>query len=426
MNPKLPKEQHIFKRVFRVGRFLAYRDLKRASRATTGLIIAIMTLTFLNLVVVSGILVGLIESSVNAQKARYTGDIIISPYQDKKFIDHTKDVLDIVKTVPGYVGYTSRYTAGGTTISNYRDTLTNDEKLNSTAGLIAGIDPVAEDAITHISNKVVEGSFLEVGDTDSIVIGADLLYKYTPIESPGFSTLKNVDLGSRVLIKVGDAQKEFIIKGIIKSKVGDVDQRIYMLDSELRKLIGNVDFNVEEIAIQITPTTDPVVFKQDLVASGVATYGRVQTAEEAQPKFLQQIKQTFALLGNMISAIGLVVASITIFIVIFVNAITRRRFIGILKGVGIMPAAIEISYVLQAMFFAAVGTIIGSTIVFGFLKPYFDTHPINFPFSDGTLAVTVGGAMIRVLVLFIATLIAGYIPARKVCKQNTLDAILGR
>ena len=43
----------------------------------------------------------------------------------------------------------------------------------------------------------------------------------------------------------------------------------------------------------------------------------------------------------------LVVASITIFIVIFINAITRRKFIGILQGIGISGEAIEIdaSYV---------------------------------------------------------------------------------
>ena len=47
-------------------------------------------------------------------------------------------------------------------------------------------------------------------------------------------------------------------------------------------------------------------------------------------------------------------------------------------------------------------------------------------FSDGILVATAGGTGIRVAVLLIATLIAGYIPARIVVKQNTLDAILGR
>ena len=148
--------------------------------------------------------------------------------------------------------------------------------------------------------------------------------------------------------------------------------------------------------------------------------------DEAIPKFLKDIKGTFSILGNAISGIGLVVACITIFIVIFVNAITRRRFIGILKGIGISERAIKFSYVLQSLFYALSGVVIGSCIVFFFLKPLIAAHPINFPFSDGILVATVGGTMTKALILFIATVIAGYIPARMVVRQNTLNAILGR
>jgi len=82
--------------------------------------------------------------------------------------------------------------------------------------------------------------------------------------------------------------------------------------------------------------------------------------------------------------------------------------------------------VCQSLLYAVVGTVIGFIIVFAILKPFFDAHPINFPFSDGILVATLSGTFIRAGLLFLATLIAGYIPARMVVKQNTLDAILGR
>jgi uncharacterized protein (DUF983 family) len=44
---------------YKVGFFLALRDLRRASVWTTLLIVLIMVLTFLNLIVVTGILIGL-------------------------------------------------------------------------------------------------------------------------------------------------------------------------------------------------------------------------------------------------------------------------------------------------------------------------------------------------------------------------------
>jgi len=208
--------------------------------------------------------------------------------------------------------------------------------------------------------------------------------------------------------------------------VGELDQRIFMVDKELRKIIGRNDYNVDEIVSVFKPGTDIDYIKRILIEEGVDEIARVQTWEEAQPKFLNDIKATFGLLGNLIGSIGLAVAAITIFIIIFVNAITRRRYIGILKGIGIHSSAIEVSYVIQSLFYALCGIVIGSLIIFLILKPFIAAHPINFPFSDGILVATFFGTFIRALILFVATLIAGYIPARIVVKQNTLDAILGR
>lgn len=410
----------------KVGSFLAYRDIKGANKWTTSLIVFVMTLTFLNLIVISGILVGLIQGSVESNKKRYTGDIIISPFLSKEYIENSQEIITIAKTVPGFSLLTARYAQGGRVESNYKETLLPGEKINSVSGIVAGINPVMEDKVTGLSEVILEGSYLAPGDTDKIMIGSDLLYKYTPIESPSFSTLKNVEIGSRVRLTVGSNTKEYYIKGIVKSKAGDVDQRIFMIDSELRKLAGRNDLNVDEVVIALKDSAYTASAKDALVRSGVEKYGRVQTAEEAQPKFLQDIKATFAILGNVIGSIGLAVASITIFIVIFVNAITRRRFIGILKGIGIDSRAILVSYMIQSLFYALAGVIVGVIIIFGFLKPYFDAHPINFPFSDGILVATPFGTFIRAVILFIATLIAGFIPARIVIKQNTLSAILGR
>ena len=75
-----------------VGAFLAYRDLRRSNPWTTILIVFVMTLTFLNLVVVSGILVGLIEGSIDANKRMYSGDVLISPLLEKSYIEQSPEV----------------------------------------------------------------------------------------------------------------------------------------------------------------------------------------------------------------------------------------------------------------------------------------------------------------------------------------------
>ena len=130
------------------------------------------------------------------------------------------------------------------------------------------------------------------------------------------------------------------------------------------------------------------------------------------------------LLGTFIGSIGIVVASITIFIIIFINAISRRQQIGILKG--IERRAIEIAYVIQAAFYALLGSALGALLTYGFLIGFFERNPIKFPFSDGILVAPPEETFIRFVVLFVITLVAGFVPAWLIVKQNTLNSILGR
>ena len=409
----------------RLGFFLALRQVRRASKWTTGLIIFVMTLTFLNLVVVSGILVGLIEGAVSANKEYYTSDIIISTLEKKTYIEQSPQVLEIIRSMPEAAFFSARYLSSGTVEANYK-TAWREEEIDSAGAPLVGINPIQEDELTGLSNFVVEGEYLNPEDFDQVLIGAYLLTEYFPVESASFPTLDNVEVGDKVRITIGEFKREVTVKGIVQSKVDELSYRIYFVDNQLRDLIGRNDYNVGEISIKLKAGTDPVVFKEALLRAGVGEYARVQTFEDAQPKFLQDIKDTFALLGNMISSIGLAVASITIFIVIFINAITRRKFIGILKGIGVSGKTIEVSYIFQSFFYAVCGSAIGFALLYGFLEPYVSANPINFPFSDGILVAPLDGTLIKIGILVVTTIIAGYIPARMIVRRNTLDAILGR
>lgn len=409
----------------RIGFFLALRQVMRASKWTTGLIIFVMTLTFLNLVVVSGILVGLIEGAVQANKEYYTSDVVVSALLKKDYIEQSPKVISIIEALPEAQNITARYLQSGSVEANYQ-IAKNEEEIERAGGSFAGIDPIAEDETTGLSRFVIEGEYLNPNDYDQVMIGAYLLKEYFPVESPGFSTLSNIKPGSKIRVTIGNIKREMTVKGIINTKVDELAYRVYFVDSQFRDLIGRNDYNVDEISIKLKQGADAVKVKEALLRSGVGEYARVQTFEDAQPKFLLDIKKTFALLGNMISSIGLVVASITIFIVIFINAITRRKFIGILKGIGISGRTIEASYVFQSLFYAILGSAIGLVILYGFLEPFVTAHPIDFPFSDGILVAPIFSTMIKMLILVVTTFIAGYIPARMIVRKNTLDSILGR
>ena len=409
----------------RIGFFLAVRQIRRASFWTTGLIVFVMVLTFLNLVVVSGVLVGLIQGSVDSQRAQYTSDVIVSSLNDKEYIENSPEIMNIIKSLPEVESASARYRLGGTLEANYK-TRKDTDKPNTATALIMGIDPVAENGVTGISKNIAEGEYLLPTDYDKIIIGHFLLDQYVPVDNPGFLALSNVSPGTKIRISVNGVRREVAVKGIIKSKVQDISRSAYMVDSQFRSIIGRNDGNVAEIAIKLKPGADPSAVRDSLILSGVDNVAKVQTYDDAQPQFLKDVIKTFGMLGNMLSSIGLVVASITIFIVIFINAITRRKFIGILKGIGINGKAIEASYVFQSIFYALCGSFIGLILVYAVLVPFFVAHPIDFPFSDGILVAPIGQTIIRVGLLVLSTVIAGYVPARMIVRKNTLDSILGR
>jgi len=409
----------------RIGFFLATRALRRASLWTTGLIIGVMVLTFLNLVVVSGILVGLLEGAVVAVRTQYTSDVIISSLNDKKYIENSPNLLLLISTLPEVRAYTARYRQAGVVEANYK-TRKDTDKPNTANAMMVGINPAKEDSVTGIGGSIVEGSFLTPDDYDKVVIGGYLLKQYFPVETPGFTTLENVGVGTKIRMNVGGVTREVTVKGILKSKVDEVSMRAYMVDSQFRSLIGRNDGNVAEIALKVAPGADPRAVRDTLLARGAGINAKVQTYEDAQPKFLKDMITTFGMLGTAFSSIGLVVASITIFIVVFINAITRRKFIGILKGIGIHGRAIEVSYVFQSVFYALVGSLLGLILVYAFLVPFFYAHPIDFPFSDGILVAPPGTTLLRVGLLVVTTVVAGFIPAMMIIRKNTLDSILGR
>jgi len=414
--------------IFRVGFFLALRQIKGGNIATTFLIVFIMMLTFLNLVVVSGILVGLIEGGSKANKEQYTGDLLISTPAGEQYIEHSHEIESTLERMPGISNFSVRYIAGGMIEANYKTRRDFSELTDSVPTQITGIDLAREEELSGLAEHVNEGNYLNPEESGYILIGKNLLHRYSEAFGDVFASIEGTYPGDKVKVTIGDRTKEFIVKGIIDTKVDQVSLRAFITKEDFLRLVDRPGINANEFAVRLDPATFVTAdqLKGNLVASGFSKDAKIQTATEAIPEFLNQIRIAFALLGNVIGLVGIVVASITIFIVIYINAVTRRKYIGIMKGIGIKEKAIEISYIIQSIFYAVLGGSFGIFIVYALLVPLFYAYPLNFPFSDGILVAPVGSVMFKFFLLLVVTIVAGYIPARSIVKKNTLDSILGR
>lgn len=409
----------------RIGLLLGFRQIQRANIWTTILIIFVMMLTFLNLIAVSGVLVGLIEGAERAVRENALGDIIISARDDEDRILETESLVREFSAYPEIATYSVRYTGNALLEANYKERRDLSGERDTAAVIVTGIDPEDEHTMSNLGNLLRDGEYLNAEEEGYILIGAYYLKEYAENFGDIFDTIE-AKTGDTVRLSVNGVSKEFVIKGIIESKVDEINLNTFIPEREFRRVFGRLDRNADQIVIRTTEPELNAEVSSNMKESGLDTYAKIQTYEESLPKFLIDIKNTFNVLGTFIGSIGIVVASITIFIIVFINALSRRRHIGILKGIGIQRNVIEIAYVVQAAFYALTGSLLGALTTYGFLVPYFEKNPIQFPFSDGILAADPTQTFWKFIVLFIITLIAGFIPAWMIVRQNTLNSILGR
>ncbi len=413
-------------RGFKIGLLLGLRQIQRASVWTTALIIFVMMLTFLNLIAVSGILVGLIEGAEQAVRKSALGDIVITELDEEDHILETETFVREISAYPEIQTYSVRFKAGATLEANYKERRNLQNERDVAAVNVTGIDPVQENTMTNLADLVVEGEYLDPNEEGYILIGVFFIEEYAQQFGDVFQSVKGVKPGDSVRLTSGDISKEFIVKGLVESKVDEINLTTFINEREFRRLFNILDRNADQIVIRTKDPSANAAIVSSMQASGLDAYAKILTFEENLPKFLIDIKNTFNVLGTFIGSIGIVVASITIFIIIFINALSRRRHIGILKGIGIERRVIETAYVAQAAFYAFSGSLLGALLTYGFLVPYFNQNPIQFPFSDGILSADVESTFYKFIVLFVITLIAGFIPAWLIARENTLNSILGR
>jgi putative ABC transport system permease protein len=402
----------------RTAFFIAYKSIVHGNKSTLGLLIFILSLSFLNLMFITGILNGMTMSIKTAVIETMTGDISIKPQEEptrKNFIIRQDEVRAQVATVPGVLNTIRHYQLGGS--------IGYDKERNGVykyvSAQILGIDPTEESNVLTTESYMVSGSFLDPDDTDSVVLASGLAGGYSlPLEDLG-----GAKVGDKVHITYANGLvRTYTVKGIYNITFGAAAINALITAKEAESVLST--FNS---ASQILIKTDSDVRSMESVIEqlrGMFPALKVQGYIELF-ETIKTFLQAFDIISYVVSAISVVVAAVTIFVLIYVNAVNRRRQIGILKAIGIKENIIVYSYVMQSLFYSVCGIIVGSIFVFGILDPLIRVYPIPLPFGDaylsfGAMRVTVGVAS-----LLISGFLAGLIPSRIVARENIISAIWG-
>lgn len=408
----------MFKNI-KIASFLAFKSIVRGNKATTALIIFILSLAFVNLVFIAGILNGVIEGINKQVVTNLVSNIVIEPQEEptkKDFIIHTQDLREQIEQIPGVVAAANRYKLVGT----YAYDKEKNGKPKIRSGEIIGVNPTNEKNISQIHQKIVDGEYLEGLGSSEILLGSSLAGGYG--DSEELIDLGGVKVGEKVTVTFSNGVvKEYTVKGIFKVQFGFVDRLAFITASEAESILGVHD-NASQVLVKINEAGKEEQYVKQI--QSITPNLKVKKWGDFLGG-LSGVSRSFDMITLIISAIGLAVAAITIFILIYVEVVHKRKQIGILKAIGIKQEIIIYSYVLQALFYAMTGIVIGTLLTLYLLVPFFKSHPLELPIGEAGLALNRTGLIYNAVSLLIAGLVAGFIPSQRAARENILKAIWG-
>ena len=403
--------------------FLVYKYITRGNSGTLILTIIVTTLAFVQINIISGILSGAVNLIWVQTKSNYVANIVVQPGKDQwgNKEDYIKQV-DLLKrkinAIPGVEGCSSRYVTGA--IIEYDPDKTGRD-IRTISWPVKSIEPLEEKQISDVYKFMVDGDYLDEADRDKVIMGREVSGGYGA--SLEVQSLKGARAGDEVTIYYHNgAVRKYTLKGIYATVFPLADMTVFVTQKEMESVLGIRD-RASEILIKTDEAYPEEFYIQELRQAGVA----LQDIRPWQDfiGLVLGIAQSFDIIKRIILFIGLTVAGVTIFIVIFIATVSRRKQIGIMKAIGMKESIIIMSYVLLALFYAIVGIGVGITVIEFVIKPYFLSHPLSFPMGKVSIFIVSSEFIFSIISLIIVSIIAGLIPSWRVARENIIRAIWG-
>ncbi len=404
--------------------FLAYKSIIKGNRWTLVLIILVMSLSFANLILTPSILSGVTTAINQEQIDSLYGNIVIDPPSDKYYLDNVSLIEKQVAQTPGVIGIAPHLNNGALIEYNWQKNASPQAKGQSGNWNVTGIDPQKEVTVTTISRSLIAGSYLAPGDTDKIVLGVEIAGG-SQADNETFLTLGGVKVGDKVRLTYSSGvQRQYTVKGIFKAREMQANNSAFVTIKEMDSVLGTMVSS--DSASQVLVRTQSGSNNNQIIESlkALDIDGQVRSWEEYGGG-IGGIVSSFTAIASLIGGIGLLVAGIVMFIVIYINVSHRKRQIGILRAIGIKRNVVLTSYLLQALLYAAIGIVFGGLLMGYVIKPYFDSHPIELPIGLVSLSIDLANIRNGTLGILLAAVLAGIIPVLNITRESIIKAIWG-
>jgi len=389
------------------------------------MIILVMSLSFANLLLTPSILSGVTDTIDKQQVSTLFANIIIDPPPDEYYLNHGSLIEKKVSQIPGVEGVSARLKSSALIEYQWKEKESSADKGTSGTWLVSGIDPDRESGVTTIHQHLIQGSYLNADDRDKIVLGVEIAGG-DAAQTSELLTLKGVRVGEKVRLSYPNGvQREYTVKGIFRAQeITQADRSAFITKKEMASVLGRTVFNdrASQILVRIGPSVTESQIIYEIKSLGIN--GEVRGWREYGGA-LGGIASSFDIIASLINSIGLVVAGIVMFIVIYINVLHKKRQIGILRAIGIKRDVIVGSFLAQALFYAVLGIILGG-LIFGYvIQPYFDHYPLDLALGKVTLVVGLMTVQYAVIGLVVAAILAGLVPVLSITRQGIIQSIWG-
>jgi ABC-type lipoprotein release transport system permease subunit len=398
---------------------LAWRNLWRNKNRTFITMASISSAVLLSVTLVS-LQRGIFDNLIRNVVSFYTGYVQIhgKGYWKDQTLENclplTDSLLQSVLATPGVASVTPRLEAFS--LASFGET---------TKGcMVVGIDPEAENRITHLKDKLISGEY-PGKDGSGLMVAEGLA------NSMGVRTGDTLVLLGQSMYGSTAAGK-FAITGILRFGSPDLNRRLVYLDIGTARLMFDTG---ERVTSLVVSPTDETRFR--LLASTLQTIFQenadVMTWEDKMPDIVQHIETDTASM-YIISGVLYLLISFGIFSTLLMMLAERRREFGMLVALGMKRGLLARLAVVESVLVAFLGAIAGVLISFPAVL-YLKKNPIKAwgalretfeQFGFEAIFPTVVQADIFIsqtaIVLTLALVLAVY-PAWHIMRLNTVQAI---
>lgn len=390
-------------REFLLGWRLMRQYIVRGRKWTLALTTLLVAVAFINLAFASSLLTGITHAIEHQVKSLMVGEIYLDAKEPGKFIANADEKVAAIKRIDG--------------VRMADKVLSFDTLLVSgdayTRAAVNVVDPKTFGETLDIEEHIESGAFLK--NDDEIVLGSRLLVR---------TALDGAKVGDTISMKINGKDIKVKVGGISNTKYIYADDAAYISRALWQKISGEANSTAATmIIVRAANGKDDEIKKalENLKYTDV----RIHDWRDAA-SYMDTISGSFISLDAIMLLVGIIIAAVTIFIVIYVDIINKRRQIGIQRAIGVKPRVIVFSYILLSLFYAVCGVAAGLAIFFGGLVPFFLAHPFRLPIANVTLYVSPPQLVFRAEIVLVVAIISGAIPAIMASRMKMLDAILGR